>query len=166
MKNSLIKTARVLRQRQTDDERLLWARLRDRRLNGLKFRRQAPCGPYVADFLCEAARLIIELDGSHHGAQNEMEADVARTQHLNSLGYHVHRVWNVDFKSNVSGVLDEIVAIATHRLSPSSAPSGHLLPKGEGKRSNSSSLETGEDARRAGEGLSANAMKGEFARDI
>jgi very-short-patch-repair endonuclease len=164
MTDSLIRTARRLRQRQTDDERLLWARLRDRRLNGLKFRRQVPCGPYVADFLCEAARLILELDGSHHGAPEQMEADAARARHLNGLGYRVHRSWNADLKSNAGGVLDEIVAIATRRLSPSSAPAGHLLPKGEGRGGHSSSPGTGEDARRAGEGLGlpAKPMKGAF----
>jgi hypothetical protein len=112
--------------------------------------------------------LIIELDGSHHGASNQKEVDAARTQHLNRLGYHVHRIWNVDLKSNVSGVLDEIVAVAALRLSPSSAPSGHLLPWGEGKGGHPSSPGTGEDARRAGEGLElfAEAMKSEFARDL
>ena len=65
--NGLTNIARSLRRKQTEEERKLWARLRDRRLNGLKFRRQAPCGPFVADFLCEAAMLIVELDGSQHG---------------------------------------------------------------------------------------------------
>jgi len=138
MADKLTKTARGLRRRQTEDERMLWARLRDRRLNGLKFRRQAPCGPYVADFLCEAARLIVELDGSHHDASPQIARDEQRTQHLNELGYEVLRIRNADLKANLEGVLDQIVAAAERRISPSSAIS---------------SPGTGEDARRAGEGL-------------
>jgi very-short-patch-repair endonuclease len=163
MADRLTRNARVLRGRQTEDERRLWLRLRDRRLNGLKFRRQAPCGPYVADFLCEAAQLVVELDGSQHADPARVEADLSRTQHLNSLGYEVFRIWNFDLKTNMDGVLDHILAIATRRISPSSAPSGHLLPKGEGRATLSaqakgvptslSSPGTGEDARRAGEGL-------------
>jgi len=132
MADRLTETARRLRYHQTDGERKLWARLRDRRLNGLKFRRQVPCGPYIVDFLCEAARLVVELDGSQHAESKNVVADNARTQQLNSLGYKVMRVWNVDLKANMDGVLDQIVDLAAHRTSPSSAPSGHLLPSGEG----------------------------------
>lgn len=132
MADRITRNARLLRRRQTDDERRLWARLRDRRLNGLKFRRQAPCGPYIADFLCEAAQLVIEVDGSQHAEPAALESDLARTRHLNSLGYEVFRVWNIDLKTNMDGVLDQVLAIAARRMDPSSAPSGHLLPKGEG----------------------------------
>lgn len=133
MPGSLTNRARGLRKTQTEDERKLWAQLRDRRLNGLKFRRQAPCGPYVVDFLCEAAQLIIELDGSHHDMPDQIERDTVRTDRLKELGYQVVRFRNVDLKSNLDRVLDEIVALARLRLSPSSAPPGHLLPVGEGR---------------------------------
>lgn len=132
MTNRLTNIARGLRRTQTEEERKLWARLRDRRLSGLKFRRQVPCGPYVADFLCEAAMLIVELDGSQHAEAESLHDDAGRTQKLNALGYEVLRVWNADINTNIDGVLDSIVDIATLRLSPSSAPAGHLLPKGEG----------------------------------
>ena len=133
MAERLTQIARVLRRKQTEEERKLWARLRDRRLNGLKFRRQAPCGPFVADFLCEEAKLIIELDGSQHAEHQNIRADDERTQNLSHLGYEVLRVWNIDVKTNMAGVLDLIVATASQRLEdPSSAPSGHLLPRGEG----------------------------------
>jgi very-short-patch-repair endonuclease len=128
MTQRLTQIARGLRRQQTPEERKLWSRLRDRRLNGLKFRRQAPCGPYVADFLCEEALLIVELDGSQHAEPSKSLSDAARTLQLNALGYEVIRVWNVDLKMNIDGVLDGILATATRRLSPSSAPSGHLLP--------------------------------------
>jgi very-short-patch-repair endonuclease len=131
MTDRLIQTARGLRKRQTPEERKLWARLRDRRLNGLKFRRQAPCGNFIADFFCEEAMLIVEVDGSQHAETANLKSDSARTLQLNSLGDEVFRVWNVDIKTNFSGVLDGILDTATRRLSPSSAPSGHLLPKGE-----------------------------------
>jgi len=112
MTDPLTKTARTLRRRQTEEERKLWTRLRDRRLNGLKFRRQAPCGPYIADFLCEATHLIIELDGSHHADAPQAARDDARTQRLHELGYRVLRIWNADIKNNLEGVLDQIVAAA------------------------------------------------------
>jgi very-short-patch-repair endonuclease len=114
--------ARTLRRKQTEEERKLWTRLRDRRLNAFKFRRQAPCGPFVADFLCEAARLIVEVDGSQHAEDENMRADEGRTRMLNPLGYEVLRVWNVDVKKNMAGVLDSIVARVSHRIEdPSSA---------------------------------------------
>lgn len=77
--------------------------------------------------------LIVELDGSQHAEPAAVSADNSRTQRLNALGFEVLRVWNADLKVNIDGVLDRILAIATARLSPSSAPSGHLLPKGEGE---------------------------------
>ena len=133
MTDRLVQAARGLRKRQTPEERKLWARLRDRRLNGLKFRRQAPCGRFIADFLCDDAMLIVEVDGSQHAGPGNMLADTARSQQLKFLGYEVFRVWNIDIKTNITGVLDGILDTATRRLSPSSAPSGHLLPKGEGQ---------------------------------
>ena len=66
--------ARGLRRRQTDAERRLWARLRDRRLLGVKFARQVPIGPYVVDFCCREQKLIVELDGGQHAAQADYDA--------------------------------------------------------------------------------------------
>jgi very-short-patch-repair endonuclease len=79
--------ARRMRRAPTMAERLLWKLLRDRRLEGLKFRRQAPVGPYVADFLCLRHRLIVEADGPWHDA----EADSARDAWLASQGFRVLR---------------------------------------------------------------------------
>jgi very-short-patch-repair endonuclease len=128
MTDRLTQLARGLRRHQTPEERKLWARLRDRRLNGLKFRRQAPCRNFVADFLCEEGLLIIEIDGSQHAEPENIHADRARTERLNALGYEVLRIWNIDIKTNIDGVLDGTLDATTRRLSPSSAPSGHLLP--------------------------------------
>ncbi|HNB26135.1 MAG TPA: DUF559 domain-containing protein [Alphaproteobacteria bacterium] len=104
MKNS---RARQLRATQTDVERLLWLRLRDRRLNGAKFRRQVPLGPYIVDFVCMDSRLVIELDGSQHADQTSYDA--ARTDFLKSQGYRVLRFWNNELLENEQGVLTTIV---------------------------------------------------------
>lgn len=123
MADSLTTFARRLRQHQTDVERKLWSKLRNRGLVGLKFRRQVPCGPYIADFVCEEAMVIVELDGSQHMEPEKAQADVQRTAHLQALGYHVFRVWNNEKNTNIDGVLSGIYATATARLerSPSSA---------------------------------------------
>jgi len=101
-------TARRLRRDQTDAERALWFRLRDRRLNELKFRRQMPIKSYVVDFCCESARLVVELDGGQH-AERGIE-DTKRTADLEAYGYLVLRFWNNDVLSNIDGVLKTIVA--------------------------------------------------------
>ena len=100
--------ARHLRREQTDVERKLWYALRDRRFHGFKFRRQQPIGPYVVDFVCFEAKLVIELDGAQHG-QSEIEAyDRARTERLAADGFRVLRVWNNEMIENFDGVLDTI----------------------------------------------------------
>ena len=123
MVGQLRDVARKLRREQTEWERLLWAKLRDRRVDGLKFRRQRPIGPYVADFVCEEAMLIVELDGLQHGEEADAVRDAARTSYLNSCGYDVIRVWNEDVTTNIDGVLSGIYAAAKARVerSPSSA---------------------------------------------
>lgn len=82
--------ASPLRTEQTDVERAFWLKVRDRRLDGFKFRRQATVGPYVADFLCVEAKLIVELDGGQHCE----EVDAERTAFLKDRGYRVLRFWN------------------------------------------------------------------------
>jgi very-short-patch-repair endonuclease len=86
--------ARQLRREMTMPERLLWSKLRARRLEGLKFRRQFVIGPYVADFCCPEKRLVVELDGDSHAG---MEArDARRTAYLMAQGYRVIRYQNRD----------------------------------------------------------------------
>ena len=104
-RRGLTRVARKLRRDFTEAETRLWAQLRNRRLLGFKFRRQAPVGRHVADFLCEEARLIVELDGGQHA---DNSADAARTAALESAGYHVLRFWNHDVLGNTDGVLEEI----------------------------------------------------------
>jgi very-short-patch-repair endonuclease len=81
--------------------------LRDRRLAGVKFRRQHPIGPYVADFCSLESCLVIELDGGQHASR--AEADRRRTEHLNREGYRVLRFWDNDVFENLPGVLQRIM---------------------------------------------------------
>src|ERR1044071_6351960 len=102
------KTARRLRHNTTDAERKLWRALRTFELKGTHFRRQVPIGNYVADFACMAARLVIEIDGSQHGEEENKIDDDARTRWLEGEGYRVLRFWNNDIVQNPQGVLDVI----------------------------------------------------------
>jgi very-short-patch-repair endonuclease len=115
--------ARRLRKNQTDAERILWLRLRDRRLNGLKFRRQVPVDRYVVDFLCADAHLVIEVDGGQHATADETN----RTRILETMGYLVLRFWNNELHENIDGVLETILNV----LDRSDPPHPNPLPSGE-----------------------------------
>ncbi|TIQ27964.1 MAG: endonuclease domain-containing protein [Mesorhizobium sp.] len=99
--------ARALRREMTESEHKLWQELRDRRLDGIKFRRQSPIGKYVADFVCLEARLIIEIDGSQHA---DSESDEIRGAELKARGFRVLRFWNDDVLKDLDGVCDTIIA--------------------------------------------------------
>src|ERR1700683_396750 len=103
------KTAKRLRRNQTNAERILWFRLRDRRLGGWKFRRQFLIDRFVVDFFCADAHLIVELDGGQHAIRSE--ADVERTKILEAMGYLVLRYWNNDVMQNIDGVVEDIAAV-------------------------------------------------------
>ena len=98
--------ARKLRRPQTPAEQTLWRLLRDRRMGELKFRRQHPIGPFIADFCCAAARLVIELDGDSHASQ--CEYDQARTDWLQAQGYRVIRFTNQEVYGDMDAVLEAI----------------------------------------------------------
>jgi len=100
--------ARKLRREQTQVERKLWLALRGRRFHKFKFRRQQPIGPYIADFVCFEAGLIIELDGDQHGLSRVMAYDTARTKRLASDGFRVLRFPNHELNGNFDGVLTGI----------------------------------------------------------
>jgi very-short-patch-repair endonuclease len=91
----------------------------------LKFRRQVPVFGFYADFYCESANLVVELDGGQHASQTEW--DMNRTRTLQAAGIHVLRFWNNDVMENIEGVLAEIVRI-TKGATPHPVP----LPLGEG----------------------------------
>jgi very-short-patch-repair endonuclease len=94
--------ARALRGAHTDAEARLWAALRDRRLGGFKWRRQVPIGPFIVDFYCPSARLVVECDGGQHAEQ--IEYDERRTRFLGGEGLRVLRFWNSEVLNNSDGV--------------------------------------------------------------
>ena len=103
--------ARKLRNEATPAERLLWRYL-SRSQTGAKFSRQTPVGPYIADFLCREARLIIELDGFSHDVQPERDA--VRDARLGELGFRVLHFTNADVMGNVDGVVRAISLALAH----------------------------------------------------
>ena len=107
---------RVLRSNMTDAEQLLWRHLRRGQLDGFKFRRQHPFGNYILDFVCLEAKLIIEVDGGQHVANEE--EDAKRSAVLNKAGFRVLRFWNHEVMGELEAVLDAIWN-ALHTPSPS-----------------------------------------------
>jgi very-short-patch-repair endonuclease len=99
--------AQQLRREMSGTEWRLWYRLRSRQLLGHKFRRQVPIGPYLADFACLEARLVVEVDGEHHGDQ--LVYDARRDHWLSELGFRVLRFWVVEVDENLEGVIETIV---------------------------------------------------------
>ncbi len=103
-----------LRRKSTSSEKALWHRLRDRRLGGLKFRRQHRLGPYFADFYCDEARLVVELDGESHDGR--VERDAARDRWMRERGIEVMRVKVREFADDSRGVLGWILKCARERI--------------------------------------------------
>jgi very-short-patch-repair endonuclease len=123
--------ARTLRRDMTKAEQRLWQMLRSRQTEGYRFRRQVPIGGFIADFVCHAARLIVEIDGGQHDPSSEAEA--SRTRFLEAEGYRVLRFWNNEVLDNPEGVRAAI-AQHLHPLTPT-----HTLPhrgpiEGEGRK--------------------------------
>jgi very-short-patch-repair endonuclease len=108
--NSLTLRARQLRKEMTPAEKRLWAAIRGRLVDGLKFRRQHALGSYIVDFVCTEKRLIIELDGAVHDQQ--IDYDAARTQHLEQYGYRVLRFRNDEVLNDLGAVLEKICEAA------------------------------------------------------
>ena len=100
--------ARELRRKLTLPEGLLWIALRGRRLDGIRFRRQHPEGPYILDFYCEDARLAVEVDGQGHDHPDQMAHDARRTEWLNLRGIEVYRIEARVVLGNLDGVLVSI----------------------------------------------------------
>ncbi|HEX4853624.1 endonuclease domain-containing protein [Arenimonas sp.] len=117
-----------MRSNPTDAELRLWYHLRASRFLGLKFKRQHPVGPYIADFVCLAHHLIVEADGGQH---NGSARDAERDTFLRAQGYRILRFWNDEVLSNTEAVLESI------RLAVGEPPSplASLPQADEGNRS-------------------------------
>ena len=109
--------ARDLRKNSTKAERIIWNILRAQRLNGASFRRQVPVGPYIADFVCHTANLIVEIDGGQHFEQEGLARDRRRDAFLKTKGFRVLRFSNPDVMTNRAGVA-EVIAEAVTREPP------------------------------------------------
>jgi very-short-patch-repair endonuclease len=101
--------ARGMRSKPTEAEERLWGALRNRRLDKLKFRRQAPIGSYIADFVCMEAKLIVEVDGTQHA---ENRRNVVRDGELQERGFRVLRFRNDDVMRELDSVCAPIIAYA------------------------------------------------------
>ncbi|MGH8428323.1 MAG: endonuclease domain-containing protein [Gammaproteobacteria bacterium] len=117
--------AKSLRRNSSDAEKRLWRQLRDRQLEGYKFRRQIPLGIYVADFVCFEARLVVEVDGGQHDMRRDH--DEYRTVWLNAQGFKVLRFWNNEVLSASDAVLEIIRRELVDNPSPLPSPT-----RGEG----------------------------------
>jgi very-short-patch-repair endonuclease len=106
--------ARSLRREATPPEKVLWSLLRAGQIGGLKFRRQQPIGPFVVDFYCHKAKLVIELDGMSH--RDRAEYDARRTRYLENLGLDVFRVTNDDIREDSEAVARGIAQAAGVRF--------------------------------------------------
>ena len=101
--------AKSLRKNMTDEEKSLWYDLREFKADGLKFRKQAPIGHYIVDFVCLSAKLVVEIDGIHHGDPDQLAHDKVRDAWLKSEGFQVLRFWNDELKKDKNLVLNTIL---------------------------------------------------------
>jgi len=108
-----------MRKRLTPAEFKLWQVIRNRQLDGMRFRRQAPLGPYIVDFFCPERKLIVEVDGGHHTHFHRLRADAERDEWLRSQGHRVLRFANPAVMKSLDSVCAEIVA-ASHWVTGSS----------------------------------------------
>ncbi|MCB9300213.1 MAG: endonuclease domain-containing protein [Lewinellaceae bacterium] len=136
----------------TDAEKALWQNLRNKALEGYKFRRQHIIDRFIADFICLKQRLIIEVDGGIHQLPDVKWNDEARTLRLNELGFHVLRFTNEEVLGNMEGVLKSILAalVASPQPPPKEGELGSAPATGEEFR-----FGTPSPLGRAGEGLTA-----------
>jgi very-short-patch-repair endonuclease len=128
-----------LRRNMTDAEKFVWNQLRGRRFAGFKFRRQAPIGPYIADFVCFERRVIVELDGAHHCEPEQRRHDALRTAWLARQGFRVLRFTNGAVMEDM-GAVEEVILEAVRRPASQSWQAGGRaatpsppapLPRGE-----------------------------------
>jgi very-short-patch-repair endonuclease len=120
--------ARSLRKHLTPQEVKLWVKLRELKTLGFHFRKQAPIGRYIIDFVSFSARTVIEVDGGQHGLQEGVQSDRDRDAFLQPQGFCVLRFWNSDVDQNLNGVMEKILLV----LTPTPALRADPPHKGEG----------------------------------
>jgi very-short-patch-repair endonuclease len=112
-KPGIFTNARNLRKSMTESEKLLWGSLRNRQLNGMKFRRQHPLDIFIADFYCHEKKLVIELDGEIHDKKEQMEYDDGRSFELEEKGFKILRFRNEEVINDIQSVLKRIIEATT-----------------------------------------------------
>ncbi|MCW5723832.1 MAG: endonuclease domain-containing protein [Maricaulaceae bacterium] len=128
----LVGAARRLRKAMTPHEVKLWVHLKTlNRVHGRRFRRQAPIGPYIADFASFDPKLVIEVDGGQHNEAEHRQRDAARDAFFRAEGFRVLRVWNNEVDDNPDGVMDAIHHALTKAGSPPPALRATSPIKGE-----------------------------------
>ena len=132
MRQRLTSFARALRRQETNAEQQLWKELRNRQVDGWKFKRQVPHGRYILDFFCVDAALVIEVDGFQH-VEERVAHDVERTAYLEGEGVRVLRLTNSDVLDNMDGALETIYLALGKRPAPSPGAARRPLPKGRGE---------------------------------
>ena len=140
MRSGAVGLARGLRRSETAAESILWSELRNRQIDGWKFKRQVPFGYFILDFFCCDARLAVEVDGATHSTAKEVADDAQRTAFLQENSVHVLRFSNSDVTENIDGVLEMIYLQLGQQPAPSpgarqvgaDAPGRRPLPKGRG----------------------------------
>ena len=109
---------RRLRRNQTDSERALWAKVRNKQFFGIKFFRQYSIGPYIIDFYCPTVKLAVELDGGHHNQSDNREYDAARSEYLKTQGIDVMRFWDNEVLLDIQSVLSKLALKVTPSIPP------------------------------------------------
>jgi very-short-patch-repair endonuclease len=125
--------AKDLRKNATEPERRLWFLLRGKQMAHLRFRRQQPIGPYIVDFYCPTAKLVIELDGDQHGIGDAIAYDFARTKWLEERGYRVLRIANVYLLKNRQDALEAIWLAVKDSGVPLPEPPSAVRPSLKGR---------------------------------
>jgi len=115
----LVKKARDLRNNMTRAEIILWSRLRSKKIDGYKFRRQQLIFDYVIDFYCHELKLIIEVDGEIHSLTEKTDSDIKRDKILKINGYHLIRLSNFEIETNIDATIRKIRTFIKSDLSPS-----------------------------------------------
>jgi very-short-patch-repair endonuclease len=123
--------ARALRKRLTRQEVKLWVKLRELKPLGFHFRRQAPVGRYIVNFVSFRSKLVIEADGGQHGIPDGARSDQLRDAFLHAQGFRVLRFWNSDIDANLGGVMESILS-ALRDPPPDRPSAGHPPHEGEG----------------------------------